>query len=71
MGCCDVGLFLDDNNTLLCKECRVAIRNEKRQSGRRCVVKYWCPLCGKNRHYDCGMRARVESSQGTVSIVCE
>lgn len=72
MGCCELDLYRCENGTLLCMECQLPVRIEKKtgDDSHRCVIHYTC-VCGKERFCDCGTRIRVHTKTGDMTIGCD
>lgn len=72
-GCCGLDLYRESDGRLLCWECRVPVRIGKKEGkeSKRCVVRYVCPVCGKEKISDCGERTRVQTAHGDMLIEAE
>jgi len=65
VGCCELHLWLHlDKETLLCKNCGHVVKKERKENPdtHRCVYRLSCPVCGKEKLVDCGVKLRVEGN---------
>ena len=65
MGCCELYLWLHpDKKTLLCKQCGHEVKKERKENpaSHRCVWVLKCPICGKEKIVDCGVKLRIEGN---------
>lgn len=70
MGCCDLALFWDGAQ-LICKDCQRPVRKTRRANRDRCIVKYTCDRCGREKVANCGVTMRVFAKGGSTVVKVE